>query len=65
VDLPNDRDTVTLQVTVDGVAQYSTPEVVETKMRIARFTMTGSGIQEVVVYLDGVEAKRFTEDFDA
>jgi serine/threonine-protein kinase len=65
VDLPNDRDTVTLQVTVDGVAQYSTPEVVETKMRIARFTMTGSGVQEVVVYLDGVEAKRFTEDFDA
>lgn len=65
VTLPTDRETVTIQVTVDGVPQYAEPETVETKMRIARFTVEGKGVQEIVVYIDGVEAKRYTEDFNS
>lgn len=65
VTLPTDRETVTIQVTVDGVPQYAEPETVETKMRIARFTVEGKGVQEIVVYIDSVEAKRYTEDFNS
>ncbi len=61
VRLPNDRETVTVRVTVDGVEQYNQP--VNTQLRVAHFTIEGSGSQEVVIYIDDVEADRYTEDF--
>jgi len=61
VSLPNDRETVVVRVTVNGAQQYN--ETVDTKMRIAHFTVEGSGSQEVVVYIDNVEVSRYTEDF--
>ncbi len=62
VALPNDRETVTIRVTVGGVEQISGMSV-DTRMRTARFQVEGSGTQEIVVYIDDVEAKRYTEDF--
>lgn len=62
VDLPNDRETVTVRVTVGG-EELVHDQVVETRMRIARFTVESSGVQEIVVYLDGAPAKDYTEDF--
>lgn len=61
VSLPNDRDTVNVRVTVDGVEQYN--QQVDTKLRTAHFTVEGAGSQEVVVYIDGVETARYTEEF--
>ena len=61
VDLPNDRDTVTVVVTVDGVEQYR--QTYPTNLRSARFTIEGSGSQEVIVYIDGEPVKRYVEDF--
>lgn len=65
VNLPLDRDTVAIQVTVGGTAQFSEPQVVETRMRVFRFNVSGSGTQEIVVYIDGVAAKSYTENFDS
>ena len=62
VNLPNDRDTVTVRVTVGGVEQVH-DQVVETRLRMARFTVESSGVQQIVVYLDGVSVKDYTEDF--
>lgn len=64
VDLPQDRDTVTVQITVDGVEQFSEPQVVETRMRVFRFNASGSGTREIVIYIDGAAVKSYTEDFD-
>ncbi len=62
VDLPNDRDTVTVRVSVGGKDQIQ-DQVVETRMRMARFTVEASGVQEIVVYLDGSPVKTYIEDF--
>lgn len=62
VELPNDRETVTVQVTVGGVVAVP-DQLVDTRLRIARFTVEGSGTQEIVVYIDGAQAKVYTEDF--
>lgn len=62
VDLPSDRETVTVRVTVGGVEQIH-GQVVETRMRMARFTVEASGVQHIVVYLDDVPVKDYTEDF--
>jgi len=62
VDLPNDRESVTVRVTVGGVEQFSQSDV-STRLRSLRFTVEGSGVQEIVVYIDGVEVKRYMEDF--
>lgn len=62
VNLPNDRETVTVRITVGGVEQVH-DQVVETRMRMARFTVEASGVQQIVVYLDGVSVKEYTEDF--
>ena len=59
--LPSDRETVTVRVTVNGVQQYNEP--INTQMRIAHFTIEGTGTQEVVVYIDDVETDRYMEDF--
>ena len=61
VRLPSDRETVTVRVTVNGVQQYNEP--INTQMRIAHFTIEGTGTQEVVVYIDDVETDRYMEDF--
>lgn len=62
VDLPNDRETVTVRVTVGGAVQIQ-DQVVETRMRMARFTVESSGVQQVIVYVDDVPVKDYTEDF--
>ncbi len=62
VDLPNDRETVTVRVSVGGTDQVH-DQVVETRMRMARFTVEASGVQEIVVYLDGAPVKSYMEDF--
>ncbi|MCI9263036.1 MAG: Stk1 family PASTA domain-containing Ser/Thr kinase [Oscillospiraceae bacterium] len=62
VDLPNDRETVTVRVTVGGAIQIQ-DQVVETRMRMARFTVESSGVQQVIVYVDDVPVKDYTEDF--
>lgn len=64
VDLPNDRETVTVRVTVGGQVQIQ-DQVVETRMRMVRFTVEASGVQQVVVYVDNVPVKDYTEDFGA
>ncbi len=63
VSLPDDRETVIVQVTVGGSVAVP-DQVIDTRLRTARFTVEGSGSQEIVVYVDGVEAKRYTENFD-
>lgn len=61
ISLPTDREVVTVSVTVGGVEGYR--QEVPTRLRSATYTVTGSGIQEVVVYIDGEEAERYTFDF--
>lgn len=63
VDLPADRETVNVRITVNGADQVN--DTVETKMRIARYTVEGSGVQEVVIYLDGTQARSYSLDFSA
>ena len=63
VELPNDRETVTVRVTVGGVEQYN--DLVDTRMRNCRFNVEGTGLQEILVYIDGVQVKSYTEDFSS
>ena len=63
VSLPNDRDTVTVVVTVGGVEQHR--QEYPTNLRTVRFTIEGSGTQEVIVYIDDAEAMHYFEDFDS
>ena len=63
VELPDDRETVTVRVTVGGEEKYR--QDVPTRLRTTTFTVTGSGQQEIVVYIDDQEVKRYTEDFDS
>ena len=62
VDLPNDRETVTVRILVGGEEKVR-DQVVETRLRMARFTVEASGVQRIVVYLDGVPVKDYSEDF--
>lgn len=61
INLPTDREVVTVSVTVGGVEGYR--QEVPTRLRSATYTVTGSGVQEVIVYIDGEEAERYTFDF--
>lgn len=63
VDLPSDRDTVNIRITVGGVDQIN--DTVETKMRIARYIVEGSGVQAIVIYLDGTQAHSYSLDFSS
>lgn len=64
IDLPDDeREHVTVQVTVGGSTQVS--QTVETMLRTFRYSIKGSGVQEVVVYIDGVPVRSYTEDFNS
>ncbi len=60
--MPRDRETVTLMVTVGGVAKYRQEEV-DTQLMTVPYTIEGIGVQEVVVYIDGEEMERFYWDF--
>ena len=51
-------------MTVGGAVQVQ-DQVVETRMRMVRFTVEASGVQQVVVYVDNVPVKDYTEDFGA
>lgn len=62
VTLPNDRDTVTIRILVGDTEQVH-DQIVETRLRMARFTVESSGVQRIVVYLDGVPVKDYMEDF--
>lgn len=62
VTLPNDRETVAVRITVGGSVVVD-DQLVDTRLRIARFTVEGSGVQEIVIYLDGAAARSYTEDF--
>ena len=61
VDLPNDRESVTVRVTVGGVEQRNDP--VDTRMRVYRFNVEGTGLQEILVFIDDVQVKSYIEDF--
>lgn len=63
VELPNDKETVTVRVNVGGEEKYR--QEVPTRLRTTTFTVTGSGQQEIVVYIDDQEVKRYMEDFDS
>ncbi len=63
VELPNDRETVTVRVTVGGVEQSN--DLVDTRMRSHRYTVEGIGLQEVLVFIDDVQVKSYTEDFSS
>ena len=63
VDLPSNRESVIVVITVDGVEQHRQEQ--PTRMRTARFTIEGSGSQEVIVYIDGEQVQRYIEDFDS
>lgn len=63
VDLPTDRDTVQLTVTVDGQPQFD--KSVDCSVASATsVSLTGSGTQTVVIYWDGMEQARFSQQFD-
>jgi len=55
VDLPRDgRESVNVTVVMDGQEQYN--DTVETKMQMVLIPLTGSGVRDVTVYIDGQEA---------
>lgn len=63
VELPTENETVIVSVTVGGVESYR--QEVPTRLRTTTYTVSGSGVQEIVVYIDGVEVRRYTENFDS
>jgi serine/threonine-protein kinase len=62
ISLPDEPDTVTLQVKVGGAEQYN--ETVSTANGSVTIEINGSGKQEVVVYINGVEQNRYEVNFD-
>jgi len=60
--LPVDRDTVTVRIEVDGVEQIPSQSV-DTRMQRALFTLEGSGVQTVDVYIDDVLDSSTEMDF--
>lgn len=62
IQLPTDRDSVTVQVTVNGAEQYNT--TVNTATGSFYAPITGSGVQEVCVYFDGQFAERYNFNFN-
>jgi serine/threonine-protein kinase len=63
IQLPKDPEMVTVQVKVGGNEQYNSP--VSTTNGSITIEISGSGKQEVVVYIDGSEQKRIEMNFDA
>lgn len=64
VNLPSDRDTVTVRILVGGVEKVPAQQV-DTRMQTARFTVEGSGHQTVDVYLDDSLYSSTTMDFSS
>ncbi len=62
VELPSDRETVEIRITVGGV-EVVPAQAWDTRLRFARFTAEGTGVQEVVIYMDGVAVNTYNEDF--
>lgn len=62
-ELPTDRDTVQLTVSVDGQPQFD-KAVDCTAVTFVRVPLTGSGTQTVVIYWDGMEHDSFQQQFD-
>ncbi|MCD7947460.1 MAG: Stk1 family PASTA domain-containing Ser/Thr kinase [Oscillospiraceae bacterium] len=63
--LPEDRETVSVQIYVGGVAVFSTPRTYDTSLRIVRVDVTGSGQQLIDIYIDGQPQESYTVDFDS
>lgn len=64
VSLPSDRETVTIRILVGGVEQIPA-QLVDTRMKTARFTVEGSGVQTVDVYMDDSLYSSASVDFSA
>lgn len=62
IELPTENETVVVSVTVGGVESYR--QEIPTRLRTTTYTISGSGTQEIIVYIDGVEVRRYTENFD-
>ena len=63
VPLPDDRETVYVRITVGGVEQIPS-QPVDTRIRQARFTLEGTGTQQIVVYIDEVQTQSYALNFD-
>jgi len=62
IELPQDRATVIVTVTVDGV-HCGEPMVYDTSLGTIDITVQGTGMQDVVVYFDAVRGYSETVDF--
>ncbi len=62
IELPQDRATVVVTVTVDGV-HCGEPMTYDTSLGTIDITVQGTGMQDVVVYFDAVRAYSETVDF--
>lgn len=62
VNLPTDRESVSVRVTVNGVEQYNT--TVNTETGTVWVSINGSGTQEVSVYFDGELQDTYQFSFD-
>jgi serine/threonine-protein kinase len=60
--LPTDRDTVEVRITVGGQEAYKNQ--VNTADGDFTTTVTGTGVQEICIYVDGELVTRYSENFD-
>jgi len=63
ISLPRDKESVMVQVAVGGAEQYN--KNVSTAEGYVSISLTGSGKQEVVIYIDGASYDHYDLDFDA
>lgn len=61
--LPQDRDIVNVRIELDG--DVIRDQNIATELGFIRFSATGTGTKELVVYFDGKEAMRQTLDFNS
>ncbi len=61
VTLPQEKETVELRVNVGGNDQFN--QIVNTADGTVSVQVTGSGRQEIVIFIDGIEENRFDRDF--
>ncbi|MCC8123494.1 MAG: Stk1 family PASTA domain-containing Ser/Thr kinase [Oscillospiraceae bacterium] len=62
--LPQDRETVRVQIYVGGVPVFSAPRSYDTSLKIAHVEVTGSGQQLIQIYIDGEQKESYIEDFE-
>jgi serine/threonine-protein kinase len=62
INLPRDKEMVTVQVLVDGAEKYNNS--VSTASGSLTVSLEGKGKQEVIIYLDGMEYDKYELDFN-